>query len=203
MNRELESIKKGEAEKQTFKEHYPEGELTEVKVDQIPEAALVHFDNRITRYVKPEEYDPSNADRLLLVEHAEGDKTYVMQYEVVMENTSETEKQVSLCDVDSEGEQTGYLDLVNVVSSEEPFFKDKPFVAFTRTTGAKAKGYGTRRYLVANAVSQTLFDKPLCSDTMLGAEDSVQRGLWRKFVDEGKAERFIEQGGKERFKFKE
>jgi hypothetical protein len=82
--------------------------------------------------------------------------------------------------------------------SEEPFFKDKPFVGFTRTNPEFLRqGLGMRRVFAMNHLTRLLFDLPLNSSTLL-SEDAAR--LWQRLCTDNLAESYLE-GDRKRYAF--
>ena len=87
-------------------------------------------------------------------------------------------------------EQTGYSEMRLNTSNETEYFKNKPFIGITNTISKFRKtGLGERRIKLMTAMSQTLYNEPLCSDTNISP--SAKR-LWEKLEERGEAEKFME-----------
>jgi hypothetical protein len=183
-----------------FEEYFPAGEIKEVDLAELPEAARV-LHKLAMMYLSPEKFDPDGFGPAKAIKHADGGQTYLASYEKDYGGASGgVEESTYLIDVDEAGDYCGYGEIRHSVSSDSEYFKDKPFVGYTRTEKGKGKkGLGLRRMAMMNAVSHMMYGQPLYSDTI--QSEQAQR-LWEALVKQGDAVKFKE-GDHDRYVFSE
>ncbi len=187
-----------EQQREIFKKHFPDGSIEIIALEDIPPDALETLEGRSRLLVLPENYRPGNFKKLFVVAHAAGDRTFVAQQLKTYGATGDTEELTYLADVDDHGELAGYGEIRLNISNNDPYFKDKPSVGFTRTEAERQKrGFGERRIRLMNALTRMLYDLPLHSDTLMTPE---AKRLWEKLAGNGEARKYLE-GKNERFAF--
>ncbi len=179
-----------------FRELYG-AEMTEIAYEDLPEEVKNHFEDQSSRFILPEEYTVGNFNKLYQFTHPDGDVTYVGQQEKTYGTDGSTERLTYFADT-RDGHLTGYLELRLALTDLSDFFKDKPFVGFTRTQPDYFnQGLAKRRLFQANAYSLSSHSSPLHSSPTI--EENAKR-IWKELILDGKAERFDESGN-ERFRF--
>lgn len=172
-------------------------EMTEVTYEEIPEIVKDNFEKQSKKFILKEEYKEGNFSKLYKFIHQNGDETYIGQQDKTYETNGATERLTYFADTRN-GEITGYLELRLSINDLSEYFKNKPFVGFTRTYPTFLnQGLGRRRLEEANAYSLSEHYLPLNSDSLVIDE---AKSVWEKLVTDGKAERYNENG-KERFRF--
>lgn len=123
--------------------------------------------------------------------HPDGDYSWLAQHDKTYDEYSEAvESNTYVFDTNPDNEITGVGEIRFARSSDDPYFKDKLFVGWTKTElGFERQGLGRRRLLVMNMVSHALYGCALHSDTLLS--EPAQR-LWEGLVDESAASRYNE-----------
>lgn len=118
--------------------------------------------------------------------------------------TGDTERVAYIVDMTEDGVQTiGRGELRYNDSSNASYYKDKPFVGFTKTYSESPeanfarRGYGMRRLHALNLAAHTLYSLPLHSDTVRKPEATR---LWERLVMDDLAEKYAE-GRHDRYKF--
>ncbi len=172
-------------------------EMVEVTYEDLPQNVKIHFENQSSKFILPEAYKIGNFSKLCKFPHQNGDETYVGQQDKTYDTNGATERLTYFVDT-RDGEMTGYLELRLPVSDLSQYFKEKPFVGFTRTHSPfLSQGLGKRRLEEANAYSLSEHSLPLNSDSLVTEE---AKRVWERLIEDDKAERYVENG-KERFRF--
>jgi hypothetical protein len=180
----------------SFRKHFPEGRIDAVRKEDVPEKALVMLEERSAYLVHPDKYRPGNFEKTYVITNGDGSKTFVAEQTKSYGDGGDTEKLTYLADLDERGEDVGYGEIRMNVSNPSAYFKDKPFVGFTKTnTDRKRQGYGMRRLRAMNALSEMAYSLPLHSDSLMTPDAEA---VWKKLVDEGVAEAYEETSGGER-----
>jgi hypothetical protein len=186
----FKNIKSSESEELTakFNKFFPEGKIKEISIKDLPADVLKSFEGSSKRFILPEDYKPGDFKKIFLVEHDNGDLTYIGNQ--IKNYWNESTEDLSYLFERRGQEKIGHGELRYDISSDDEFFKNKPFVGFTETEKEYHKtGLGRRRLFLLNALAQSLYDQPLYSSTLIADE---ARSLWEKLVVEGKAEKFKE-----------
>jgi len=192
-----ERISGGQTEQEVFARFFPDAQINNCAIADIPKAALAYFECKSHQFVNRNEYVPGNFTRLMSVVHSDGNKTYLAVQTKTYTSNKDTEELTYLVDTDQEGLGIGYGEIRKRIYGKRKFFKDKPFVGDTFTKEEnRSTGLGGRRLLIMNAICQILYQLPLYSDTLMSKE---ARSLWEnlaalgkaKMQKEGKADRFV------------
>lgn len=179
-----------------FSELFPEGAMSQIKETDAPEAAMEVFEHKSAQFINRDKYRPRNFEFYFVINHVNGDRTYLAQQTKTYDTNKDTERLTYF--VDMRGNQVlGYSELRNNISNLREYFRDKPFVGYTETEkDFRNQGLGTRRLLLMNAFSGAQYSLPLNSDT-LNSEVSV----WEDLVQKGQAQKF-QEGEHLRYSFK-
>lgn len=176
-----------------------DAELVEVGYKDLPPQIAEYLETQSRKLVRDETYRVGNFDTLYSFTHANEDITYVGQQDKTYDTNNRTERLTFFVDT-REGEITGYLEMRLALTDLQRFFKNKPFVGFTRTHESFQKqGLALRRLEEANAYSLAEYGFPLNSDTLL--TDEAKR-VWERLVEAGRAEQYKENDNP-RFRFVE
>ncbi len=179
-----------------FRELYG-AEMTEITYDDLPEEVKNHFEDQSSRFILPEEYTVGNFSKLYQFTHPDGDVTYLGQQEKTYGTDGSTDRLTYFVDI-RDGQMTGYLELRLALTDLREYFKDKPFVGYTRTQpDFFNQGLAKRRLEEANAYSLSEHSFPLHSDTIM---TEGGKRVWESLIADGKAEKYDEDGN-ERFRF--
>lgn len=129
--------------------------------------------------------------------------SYVAEHEKLLA-VGEVERSTYIYDTTiNSGDAVGFGEMRLGISDTSAYFKDKPFVGYTKTfhrengEDYRRHGYGMRRLYALNLAARTLYNLSLHSDT--NRSDAATR-LWQKLVDNRRAEQYKE-GQHKRFKF--
>ncbi len=114
-----------------FKSLY-KAELSQVSYADLPDIVRKHFEGQSSKFITPENYSQGNFSRILSFAHENGDVTFVAQQDKQYGSNEETERLTYFVDLSGE-EMTGYLEMRLNLTDIRDYFKDKPFVGFTRT----------------------------------------------------------------------
>jgi hypothetical protein len=179
-----------------FNSFYPEGKMSELRLNDLPKAVLKYFEANSRRFILPEKYKPGNFKRLLAVDYTNGDKTYIANQIKIYENDDDAIEDLSYLIDYRGGNNIGHAELRYNLQSDSEYFKNKPFVGYTATKEEyQRSGLAERRLFLMNALAKTLYDYPICSDTVISAE---AKSLWEKLVQENKA-KMIKEGKNDRY----
>ena len=180
-----------------FGEYFHEGEIHNISPDKIPAEVMEYFERKSRQFIDAKDYKPNNFGAFYVVHYADGGKTFIAEQIKTYDTNHDTESLAYLVDVDGET-QLGHGELRMNISNPEKFFKDKPFVGYTKTEKtSRRKGFGRRRLLVMNAFSQMRYKLPLYSGTLI--EDRA-KSVWESLVKEDLAQR-IREGRRRRYVF--
>lgn len=183
----MEEIKKPSKE-DVFNKLFTSGKIEKILPGQIPKEVMEFFDGAGARFILPEEYTPGNFDNLFILNHANGDTTYIAEHEKQY-NENNKEKNVYFFDT-RDNKEIGHGELRWVTVGSDEYFK-QPFVGYTDTKEQYLRqGLGLRRILEMGAYSKMQYNLPLHSDTLI--EEKALK-VWEKLEKEGKAEK-IETG---------
>lgn len=187
-------------QKEIFAEYFPSGEIGPTTLEEIPEQAVIELEKRSKLLVPPERYKPGNFEKLFVIRHADGTRSFAAVQQKTYGEGGDTEELTYLADLDENDAAIGYSEIRMNVSNPDGYFKDKPFVGFTRTfEGKQQRGFGDRRLRLMNALTRMLYDLPIHSDTLLSPE---AQKLWEKMEKRGEAVRYKEKGKHDRFMLK-
>jgi hypothetical protein len=177
-----------------FDKFFKEGDVKELQIEELPEDILKFFENNSARFILPKDYKPENFKNFLLVNHENGDQTYIANQTKKYDNKNVEDLSYL---VDYRGEDNlGHAELRYNHSSDSEYFKDKPFVGYTVTEEKYQKqGLGRRRLFLMNALAETLYNNPVYSDTIITDE---AKNLWEKLVQENLVKK-IKEGDKDRY----
>ena len=171
--------------------------LTPIDYDLIPQDVIEHLEEQSIKLISPDNYKPKNFDKLYTFKYPNGDIGYIAEQDKTYGTEGDTERLTYFEDM-RDGVRTGYLELRYALLNKSAYFKDKPFIGFTRTLdGFEKEGLGERRLKIANAYSLYNYGFPLNSDTVI--QEAAKR-VWERLVEKGEAEKYTE-GSKERFRF--
>lgn len=177
-------------------------QITAVTPSSIPEGVGEYFRASSAVLTLDGEIPLQQFDHLLRIDGM-GATTYLGEHEKLLA-VGDTERTTYLVDLTEDGTQTiGRGELRFNAISDTDYFKDKPFVGYTRTYSDQLvgdfshRGYGRRRLHALNLAAQTLYNLPLHSDTVRSAPATR---LWEKLVADSLAEIYM-QGQHTRYKF--
>jgi len=181
-----------------FNEYLVNCKIETIALDQIPKDAMDYFETRSKRFMDMKDYEPCNFDKSFVIIHDDGSKTYVVQQTKTYSSNNDTEELTYIAHINDRKEFTGYGEMRKNLNNPDDYFKDKPFVGYTRTTDKHLKqGLGMQRLYIMNALTQMLYDLPLNSDTTLVT--SAKR-LWERLVQRSHAKKY-KQGEHDRYVF--
>jgi GNAT superfamily N-acetyltransferase len=190
----MEEIKKVTKE-DTFNKLFTSGKIEKISPDQVPKEAIDFFDGMGARFVPPEEYTQGNFEQLYVINHANGDITYIAEHEKQYDENNKEQNTYFL--ETRNGKEIGHGELRLVTVGPDEYFK-QPYVGFTDTEKEyRRQGLGTRRVLEMGAYAKMQYSLPIHSDTLIW-EKALK--VWEKLEKEGKAEK-VETGSGE-FKYR-
>ncbi len=158
------------------------------------------MEGKSSLFILPEDYTERNFDKLLKHVHQNGDISYFAEQNKTYSkgNAERLTYIVDTRDINGEQVMTGYLEIRFSLTSENAYFKGKPFVGFTRTVeGFTGEGLGRRRLLTANSYVLSVYGAPLNSDTLIS---DVAERVWERLVADGLAESY-QEGPYTRYRF--
>ena len=181
-----------------FGRFFPEGEVLDTALTEMPDDVQELLEQLGMRYLDIERYEPGKFHDVQKVTLGPDDAIYVAR-KIKEYGDAGTEESTYLVD-HKDGKVAGYGEVRYHLTDESGYFKDKPFVGFTRTGSEHQRsGLAERRLRAMNALARQKYGKPLYSDTLLSPE---ARSLWEKLVKEGRARKFSE-GEQERFVYED
>jgi hypothetical protein len=144
----------------SFKRLFPDSEINEVTISEIPENALTFFESKSMQFISPENYHPENFDKLFIIKTVNNDLIYVANQTKTYDTNGDNEKLTYFFETRNEN-QIGLSELRLNTSNKIEYFKNKPFVGFTKTEeNHKNTGLGKRRIMMMNAFSQNFIILP-------------------------------------------
>ena len=169
--------------------------IAKVMPSDIPYGVGDNFSANSSLYTMDGEISVDEFDHLLRIDGM-GATTYLGEHEKLLA-TGGTERTTYLVDMTDDGTHTiGRGEMRYNDSSNTDYFKDKPFVGYTRTYSTypekdfSKRGYGRRRLHALNLAAQTLYNLPLHSDTL---RSPAATRLWEKLVIDGLAEMYMQE----------
>ncbi len=133
------------------------------------------------------------------MKHENGEVGYIASTRKELRCPTGIQKEECTYLVDTLGDElTGYSEIVYATVPQYEQFREKPFVARTRTLGERRQGLGTRRVEEMNAFTQAQYGLPLYSDTN---QTDEAKALWEKLVATGRAKKYKEGGKNDRYVF--
>lgn len=185
----------------TFPQHFPNRRLEQAIIEELPPEAKKRFGIRKPTFIEAVRgINPVKYDQLLKIVHDNGEESYIR----TVSNSKSHKVYVAEFNTDKEYIGTGSMKLFTQTDNE--FFKDKPYVNWTKTHEEhERRGYGTRRLYIMNALSQTIHQLPLNSSgkfiiNYLVDDTPSQKRLWQNLVEAGDATPYKYQN-EERFVF--
>jgi hypothetical protein len=181
----------------------PTFEFEKITLEQIPPLVIGHFEKQAGDFVAPEDYQPGNFSELFRLDLDQGGLIYgaTLVKNYPFPEDVETESLMYIADTDEQGEVYGYGEVRYNTTSQDPYFKDKPFVGFTETEeNHRKQGFGMRRLIIMNTLAQKFFGHPLHSDAAIN--QAKAKPLWERLVEQGLAYEYIEDDNLERYAFK-
>jgi hypothetical protein len=174
-----------------FKKYFPDAEICEVGLADIPKKVLEYFEFKSSQFLDPDKYKKNNFENFFVVRHRDGLLTYVAQ-QTKDYNDNDVEKLTFFADYKNDA-VVGRAELrlkIKCAKEKEPYFKNKPFVGWIETKeNLRKSGLGTKRLFLMNSVSQMCYNLPLYSDTVNSPE---MKSLWEELVKSGMATKFKE-----------
>jgi hypothetical protein len=171
-----------------FESLYPNGSLRQIQRKDIPVEIVEHLEGMSRRFIKPEDYKEDNFTYYFLIQHNHipDFKTYVAEQDKVydhLEESEKMEKNVYFYDMLG-GVELGHAELRFQPNGETLYFKDRPFVGYTKTEDEyKRQGYAIDRLLEMGAYSQMQWGFPLYS----GDQNETADKVWKELLKEGRA----------------
>ncbi len=119
--------------------------LETVSYEALPPSVKEYFESRSAMYINQAEYSPQNFEKVLTFTFPNGDIGYIAEQLKDYSNEVGIERLTYITDT-RDGVELGYLELRLNITSDMPYFKNKPFVGFNRTNeGFQRQGLGERR----------------------------------------------------------
>ena len=178
--------------------------IEEIDTDDVPAEAARHFWFRSDAYTDEKRLILPQFEHFYRVEDSSGVVSFCTEHAKTYATNKDTESNAYVIDLGDDEEVLGVGEIRYGLTNPAEYFKNKPFVGFTRTEQKYQRiGLGFRRLMVMNALAEILYRRPLNSDSLISNEAA---GVWRKLVRAGLAESYIELdtlqiGGSERFRF--
>ncbi|MDO8599734.1 MAG: hypothetical protein Q7S02_06535 [bacterium] len=185
-----------------FAEHYSAGVMTPIDMNAVPSSVMEQFENRSAYLVPADDYRPKNFVSYWALMHENGERSYVAERNPKTyrsgSSEAEVEREAYVVGVTASDDVVGWGEVRYNITNPDPYFKEKPFVGYTKTEHAfQRRGYGLRRLAVMNAVAHVFFGFPLHSDTVIQPEAERR---WERPVQDGRARKYKE-GEHDRYGF--
>lgn len=168
-----------------FQQHFPDGRIEWGSITALPEPVRAWFEERAPGIHAAAEQGALDGVVGFSVDHSDGSTSYGA-IEEIPDSEASLPRRVWLRDVDVDGEPTGFAALAHNATANESD-KDIPFMDYTVTeSGYQRRGLAERRLLVMDALSWSLYAKPISSSRY---RHDHSEGLWAKQVTAGRAHR--------------
>lgn len=182
-----EVIPKSDAER--FNELFSGGAIKEIAVEDVPPVIVEKFESWAQKYILPKDYLPNNFISTYLLEHENGDRTYIAELVRNYAQDIETRKSVVFTEayfVEMRGDvEIGHGEIRRDVS-EQPVHGGNPYIGYTSTEEEYRRGrLGERRLNTMNAFAQAKYGTQLFSGTTI---TDKARAMFEKLAEEGKVE---------------
>lgn len=146
-----------------------ESKLIEIQRKDIPQDAIKCFEGYSRRFILPDEYKEGNFENYRYIQHDEY-KTYIAMQE--KGEGKGKEKDIYLYEINKKWENIGHGE-IRLWITEDPYFKDKPFVWFTETEHKFIhKWYGKKRMITMNSICKEIRWLALDSWTLFSHKDA-------------------------------
>jgi hypothetical protein len=163
-------------------------ELLPISPEQLPAAAALNFWWKAKVSLDGPRCIPPDFDGLFVVEHGSA-STFIARHRRAYEGSGdqpETHAATYFADLDSGEKLIGYGEVDYLDRSNDEYYVNKPFVAWTKTEeDYQRSGLGLDRLLIMNAASLLLDGLPLHSSTNFRHPSA--RSRWQALVTEGLA----------------
>ncbi|MDO8591405.1 MAG: hypothetical protein Q7R60_00570 [bacterium] len=174
----------------TIRLPYLPSQIETIAADAVP--------GNVARALRAQTYDTIESpglnirefNRLMTLDLGCGHTAFFAQYVKIEPSENVTEVTAAEIEINEAGRVIGSGELALATDSDDDFFINKPYVGDTNSLECKRQGYGRRRILAMQAVSQLLFKLPLHSGTFF-ASPAAER-VWLRLVRDGYAEQFLE-----------
>lgn len=170
----------------------PKFDVQTISCADLPRPVAEFFQARSEMFLQPEDVKGIDGFSLLaVVTSGQDDVTrYVGQEGKTYTGTDGAEETlVHMIEFTKTDRQLGHGE-IRLGHSEDEFFKDKPFVGFTRTEeDFQCRGYGRKRLFVMNHLTHMLFGLPLHSSTLIAPP---AESLWKRLAKEDLVETYRE-----------
>lgn len=177
---------------QEFRQYFKDN-LKIAEYDEIDRCALKMFESYSSSFIHPRAYKSRDFHQLFIIES--GSDIVFVAHQTKIYNPDSAERLVYLVEM-SKSRYIGHGEIRFNPNSEEPFFKDKPFVGFTNTEEAfRRRGIGTRRLEIMNGLTNILFNLPLHSSQFKEDYKKDSESPWKMQVRLGNARRYFFEGG--------
>lgn len=175
-----------------FHEYFPDAEIKEAGIKDIPKKALEYFEFKSSQFLLPDEYKPENFEKFFTVRHTDDITTFIAQQTKTYYH-GDIEKLTFFADYNGE-DIIGRAELrlnIKCAQEDEEYFRNKPFVGWIETNeDSRKSGLGTKRLFLMNAISQMCYSQPVYSDTLNSPQ---MKNVWEKLVELGSATKFRER----------
>ncbi len=169
----------GVIQKDVFSKYFSGGNIRKIREEDIPDFVnrYLSIDLNMGGANGPSEY--------FLVSYGQEGKTFIIKQAKPGRLTKDVDDVLYFVDLNDKGEVLGYSRVRTDLTTDNPHYRNKPYVAMVQTLKPyQRQGIGKRRYLLMNAVTQMLYGVPLRSDISLSHD--AER-MWDRLVEEGKA----------------
>jgi hypothetical protein len=170
-----------------FERRFAEGEIADAAFVDMPDDVQEMLESLGMMYLNPDKFVPGqfrDGKRVTIG----ADEAYVAS-KIKEYGGAGKEESTYVVDVRN-GEVAGYGEIRWHLENADEYFKDKPFVGYTKTMeGHRRQGLAERRLRLMNAVAREKYGLPIHSDTVI-AEGA--KAMWEKLVKEGRARKYKE-----------
>ncbi len=177
-----------EQERNLFQKYYPEGQIDIADYENLPDTVKDIFQFKAIQFTDEKEVAPDSFKFVRVITHDDKNLSYCSSFEKTLSTNGEDDRCIVVVDIDPSGELIGYGEVVNNLSEDiGSSYSNEPFVGYVQTEEKfQRKGFGLRRYIVMNALSQMINRLPLHSPSSRRPEAT---GVWEKLVEMGQAKK--------------
>lgn len=182
-------------------------DIVTISLEDLPEDVKEKFEAYSMNFINPDDYKEWNFEKVWYIEHSfpNAYTTYFATQDKKYDDDS-VEKIIYLFEKDKRGVKIWHAEIRLCVYHNDPevfqtFFKDKPFVGFTKTENDfLKKWYGVLRSIHMNQLVNEEFDLKLYSSDVMCQWSGSKRNR-QKLVEYGLAKKFLDNDWNIRFSF--
>lgn len=158
--------------------------------DLVPENVAALFNWSARQLVDRGEISFNQLGELLGIWHDDETRTYAVSDNKTYPVDGTREELIYLVNIDQDQQLIGYGEIRHPAKHHDPYFREKPFVGYTRTEREfRKRGFGRRRILEMGQFTMHAFGLPLYSSKLIRPK---AKRLWQGLAEDELATAFVE-----------